>query len=235
MIPLLCLPLLMGPVSDGGEKKCSPLEIVVKSHNNCEPHAEPYIPQPGDLVLFSHRNPIYHLMYVVALKGGGVTHVGMIVADPNGKPVLLEAPFCQPVSMTDLAERMDSYHGKFLIRRCKSPLSEEQNAELTAFACAQVGKPYYPHDMIVPIFCGPVRWNTKSCKPPKDFNRSGWICSSLVASACASCGLLDPCIVRPYTTNACDFYIDRQLDLRLGWERPAPLRKACTQVIEIAP
>jgi hypothetical protein len=181
---------------------------------------QPYEPQPGDILLFSYWRPINNLISFLA-HSGGATHTGMVVRRPNGTLGLLEAPGAPyPVMLSDLPSRMRYYHGRVWVRRRRTPLGPEQSACLTAFACAQEGKPFDTGGMFAPVFKSPLRRPGTGCAGPEEIDPPAWFCSALTAAAGIAAGLIDPCVSRPQTTDPEDLKRDRLLDLSPGWEEP---------------
>jgi hypothetical protein len=116
------------------------------------------------------------------------------------------------------------------VRRRRVPLTPEQSARLTAFACAQDGKPFALArwlGQLTPLRCrGPL--NTWWMGGPQG-HRPKWFCSELVTECCVAAGIMDVSIARPTATYPCDlffgrsynFYLNRHLERELqGWCPP---------------
>lgn len=187
---------------------------------NCATVLEVYHPQPGDIILFSTYHPINDFLYFLA-HSGGATHCGIVVERPNGSLGLLEAPGpSYTVMLSDISSRLRFYHGRIWVRRLCSPLSPEQSACLTSFACAQEGKPFSISAMLTPLVTHPVRKPRMGCAGPDEINPEGWFCSALTVAAGMVAGRIDPCVARPKATDPEDLKCDRRLDLSPSWEKP---------------
>jgi hypothetical protein len=219
MTALLCVLLCVTgttPVASMG----SGLELIGPSCGECQRQGRmPYVPQPGDLVLFHHHSYAVNALYYLGFCGG-TTHSGIVVAHPRGGVVMLEAPFLEPVTFVDLASRVAAYKGRVEIRRRKIPLTEQQSARLTAFACAQLGKPFHLPGMLLPTVTWPLDLFQDHCVSDKELNPPNWICSELVIAATIAAGLVTPCGVKPACVCADDLRTDRILDLSCGWWPP---------------
>jgi hypothetical protein len=181
---------------------------------------ECYDPQPGDLVLFSYYKPLRNLIFFLA-HSGGATHTALVVRRANGTLALLEAPGPKfPVMLSDLPSRFRAYQGRIWVRRLRTPLSPEQSARLTAFACAQEGKPFSGTAVLATLWGRPVRRPRMGCAGPEELDPPAWFCSSLTAAAGIAAGVIDPCVSRPKTTDPEDLKSDRCLDLSACWAQP---------------
>lgn len=182
-----------------------------------------YQPQVGDILLFQGPGGLKNLMY--ALGGSACTmHSAIVVQRPDGSLGMLEAPGLNyPVMISDIPSRLPASHGKTWVRRRCVPVTPEQSACLTAFACAQEGKPYSAIGFILPSFGLPLRKLTTRCLTAEQLDHDRWICSSIVAAACAASGLLDPCKIRPRLVDPADLKNDRCLDLSNCWAKPEEL------------
>src|SRR5947207_2663649 len=102
-----------------------------------------YLPQPGDLMLYTDDNRFWAVTHNLALAfephGSGI-----VVARPDGSLAVLEAgPNDVPyVGVLDLLPHLREYEarGPVWIRKRRTPLTPEQCACLTAFAMRQEGK-----------------------------------------------------------------------------------------------
>jgi hypothetical protein len=195
--------------------------------------AEPYLPQPGDIMLRLDRSVFWRVTHYLALafdpNGSGI-----VFARPDGSLAVLEAgPSDTPwVSTPDLLPHLREYAdaGRVWIRKRRVPLTPEESSRLTAFATGQDGKRFALIRLaaqLTPLRSrGPLRtWLVG--KPRGD--RRGYFCSELVLEACVAAGLLDPGRTRPAATYPRDLffgrsfnpYIDRHLDVNAGWRPPA--------------
>ena len=227
MTPLLLLSLLASPGNP--DCQCQALPPMMLQTQGCrvgwQGEPEVYTPQAGDIILFRNRNVFARAAYYVSLSGG-TTHVGLVVARPDGTLTLLEAMPGDPVLMPELHRRIHDYHGgKLSVRRRKVPLTAEQSARLTEFACAQVGKPFHLFGLLLPPVSLPFR--VFGSLDPHHLDRSRWICTSLVLRTCVAAGLICPDKVNPEGACASDLAGDTWIDLSCGWYPPVPIIEAC--------
>ena len=227
MTPLLILSLLASPgYTDCPGHAPQPMRFQDRSCGaECNAGEEVYVPQAGDILLFRNQNILARAAYYLTLSGS-TTHVGLVVAKPDGSLSMLEAMPGDPVSMGDLANRMVEYMGQVSVRRRKAPLTPEQSKRLTAFACAQVGKPFHLLGLVVPPVSFPFRVLSRPVDP-NCLERSRWICTSLVLRTCLSAGLICPNKINPEGACASDLATDFCLDLSCGWNTPERLVKPC--------
>jgi hypothetical protein len=188
------------------------------------PVRQVYVPCPGDLVFYSYDNKFFRALYALA-HSGPPYHVGIIVALPDGRTGLLEAgPWAEmKVYVLDALPRMHSHEGAVFVRRLRVPLRPEQSARLTAFALAQIGKPFAC--VRVAIEGTPLRAHGRlGCRlfgsPRVEYKH--WFCSELVTAASCVAGLLDPHVIYPNTVLPRDLFIDQPHDLSGVWEKPLP-------------
>ncbi|HLN30568.1 MAG TPA: hypothetical protein VK395_22680 [Gemmataceae bacterium] len=198
--------------------------------------AQPYCPQPGDIFLATD-----HALWARAghwcVGGAGVHHSGIMIARPDGQVALLQAgPFnslrieiLDPLAvMRTTVQEGD----RVWIRRRRIPLTPEQSAELTAFACVQEGKRFALWRMLAQVTPfrsrGPLRsWLIGK---PNGGNRTSYFCSELVMESCVAAGLVDSATARPCATYPRDlffgksfnWYLNCHLTLEPGWYPPAP-------------
>lgn len=227
MTPLLILSLLAGP----GFPECPgqvPPRLFVQDrscHAGFKESSEIYVPQAGDIILFRNSSVVARMAYYLTLSGS-TTHVALVVARPDGTLSMLEAMPGDPVAMGDLCQRVRAYRGKVGVRRRKIPLTAEQSACLTEFACAQVGKPFN----ILGLFVPPVSFPFRIISGPVDLHclhRSKWICTSLVLRTCLAAGLICPDRINPEGAVASDLTGDVFLDLSCGWYPGVPFVERC--------
>ena len=176
--------------------------------------------KPGDILLFKSGGRFKLTLY--ALGGSpGVTHAGIVVARPDGTLAILEAPGLNyPVMLSDVGSRHQQYPGPVWVRSLRRPLTPEQSRCLTAFACAQEGKAFFPPGFLLPAFGHPIVKRGLRCLTKEQLNPARWFCSPLVIVAGVTAGLIDPCKVRPKFTDPEDLFTDRMLDLSACWEKP---------------
>jgi hypothetical protein len=195
--------------------------------------AEPYLPQPGDIMLRLDHSVFWRVTHYLALafdpNGSAI-----IFARPDGSLAVLEAGpnDCMWVRCLDMLPHLKEYAdvGRVWIRRRKVPLTPEQSARLTAFAAKCDGKWFALHRLGIQLTPfrtrGPLRTRFVG-KPHGD--RKFYFCSELVCEACVAAGLLDPERTRPSATYPNDLFfgksynpfINKHLDINAGWHPPA--------------
>jgi hypothetical protein len=195
--------------------------------------AQPYLPQPGDIMLRLDHSIFWRVTHYMALafdpNGSAI-----VFARPDGTPAILEAGPNDTlwVRTLDLLPHLCEYaaEGRVWVRKRKVPLTPEQSAKLTAFALAQDGKRFALHRLGVQLTPfrsrGPIRTAFMG-KPRGD--RWCYFCSELVCEACVAAGLLDAERTRPSATYPCDLFygrslnpfIDKHLDINAWWCPPA--------------
>lgn len=184
--------------------------------------AEPYLPQPGDIVLFSHNRLRSLFVYALA-RTGKPYHSGIVVNLPDGRPAILEAGPYDYVSvyLMDLPPRLRTHEGGIWVRRLSVPLSPCESARLTSFALAQTGKRFALFRVILqatPFRAhGPVHARIFGSSR---IDRHRWFCSELVVAALAVVGRLDPHRIKPNTVYPRDLFRDQPFDLKPCWEAP---------------
>lgn len=190
-----------------------------------------YVPRPGDIVLVVSDNPIWQLLFALALLDEPY-HVGVVVRMPDGTLGMLEAgppDWTTDIHISPLAGRLAEDPGRVFIRRRTVPLSPQQSAALTAFALRQDGKPYALVRFLAqgtPFRSrGPVRTEFMGkCRGDAD----AYFCSELAIEALVAAGLLDPVTARPRATAATDMFYDessnpwlsKHLKLYPAWTPP---------------
>jgi hypothetical protein len=179
--------------------------------------ARPYVPQPGDIVLYDDFNPFFHFAFWVA-RTAPPTHVAIVIARENGGSALLELTgprvLTARVAIIDVEPRLAHYPGVIMVRRLRQPLTAEQSRELTRFAQAQVGKgfavgrvalqgtPFCPRCGLFRMLFGHTY-----------LDRDRWFCSELVVAACSVCGVLDAHAQCGNALYPRDLAVDETLDL----------------------
>jgi hypothetical protein len=195
--------------------------------------AEPYLPQPGDIMLRLDGSVFWKVTHYLALafdpNGSGI-----VFARPDGSLAVLEAGpnDTKFVGTLDLLPHLREYEeqGKVWIRRRRVPLTPEQSCRLTEFAQAEEGKRFalvrLAGQLTIFRSRGPLRtWFVG--KPKGD--RCSYFCSELVSEACVYAGLLDPARTRPSATYPHDLffgrswnlYLNHHLEINEGWCPPA--------------
>ncbi len=196
--------------------------------------AEPYVPQPGDIMLRLDHSTFWRVTHYMALafdpNGSAI-----VFARPDGSLAVLEAGPMDTlwVRTLDLLPHLKEYTdiGRVWIRRRRVPLTPEQSQRLTEFALAQDGKRFALLRLGVQLTPfrtrGPIRTYFVGC--PHGGNRRSYFCSELVSEACVAAGLLDPARTRPSATYPRDLFfgrsfncfLDHHLDINEGWHPPA--------------
>ncbi len=230
---LLCLTLLAGPLESAKPAGSYLYQPAFCIDEVLRGPAEAYVPQPGDIMLRLDHSVFWRITHYMALafdpNGSGI-----VVARPDGSLAVLEAGPRDTmwVRTEDLLPHLKEYTdiGRCWIRKRKVPLTPEQSARLTAFACAVDGKRFALQRLglqLTPFRTrGPLR--TYFVGKPHG-NRFSYFCSELVCEACVAAGLLDPARTRPSATYPHDLFygrsynlfIDHHLDVNEGWHPPA--------------
>ena len=194
--------------------------------------AEPYVPQPGDIVLSTDRLLFWKITFALALTGHP-HHSGIVFRRPDGTLAVLEAGPHDGfwIEMMDCQPHLCSYEpeGPVWIRRRKTPLTQAQSAALTDFALRQEGKRFalvrLGGQMTLLRSRGPLRTRWLGGSHP---DRRTYFCCELLMEACLAAGLLDPRSTRPAATYPRDVFFDRSLnpylnkhlDMSCGWHPP---------------
>jgi hypothetical protein len=195
--------------------------------------AEPYVPQPGDIMLRLDHSVFWRVTHYMALafdpNGSGI-----VFARPDGTMGILEAGpndtfWCRCLNLLPhLQEYADV--GRVWVRKRAVPLTPEQSARLTEFALHNDGKRFSFFRLGVQLTPfrtrGPIR--TYFVGKPNG-ERRAYFCSELVTEACVAAGLLDPERTRPSATYPHDLFygrswnlfIDKHLDVNKYWCPPA--------------
>jgi len=195
--------------------------------------AEPYVPQPGDIIFTSDSKWYWEITFALACTGPP-HHACIVIARPDGRLAMLEAGPHDSlhIAVLDLLPNLREYeaHERIWIRRRRTPLTPEQSALLTEFALAQENKAFAVFRLVLQVTPfrarGPLR--TWVAGGPHG-NRDQYFCSELVMEACVYAGLLDRATARPSATYPRDMFFDHSLDPYLnkhlhlceGWYPPA--------------
>lgn len=217
--PVLLVSLLGTLPGQGGDGSALRVPVCLADGRLCITR-QPYEPCEGDLLFFQARNLLENVLYALACAGGP-THCGIVVHRQDGSLGLLEAPGLRyPVMLSDVSSRMHYYDGKIFVRRRCVPLTPEQSAALTAFACAQEGKRFDVVGLLRPAFGLPTRGPcVPCCCTCKELNQDRWFCSELLAAALVKAGLYDPCKIRPNFTDPEDLMNEGPIQLCPCWAR----------------
>ncbi len=235
MLPMLCSVLLAAAAvetpaaPDCGSYLYQPAFCI---DDTLRGPAEPYTPQPGDIMLRMDNSIFWRVTHYMALafdpNGSGIVY-----ARPDGTLAILEAgpndtlwvgtPDCLP-HLKEYAE------ARVWIRRRRCPLTPDQSARLTAFALAQDHKRFALIRLggqLMPFRSrGPIR----TCFIGKPYgDRQAWFCSELVCESCVAAGLMDPESTRPSATYPRDLfyghsfnpYLNSHLRVNDDWYPPA--------------
>ncbi len=192
-----------------------------------------YEPQPGDIMLATDGSLFWLIMHNLALTSHP-THSGILFRRSDGTMAVLEGGphdtfYCRALSALP---HLDSYaaEGRVWIRRRANPLTDEQSADLTAWAEAQEGK-LFAIQRLGWQLC-PLRTRglfTRFVGKPSGNARQSFFCSELVVESMVAAGLLDARIARPSATFPRDLffdssinpYINKTLKLAPDWDPPA--------------
>jgi hypothetical protein len=192
-----------------------------------------YLPQPGDILLFTDCNLFWEITHDLGLAfqphGSGV-----VFRKLDGSLAILEAGANNTmyVRCLEMLPHLCEYErkGRVWIRKRKVPLTEDQSACLTEWAMRQEWKKFALIRLgaqLTPFRSrGPLRtWFLG--KPQGE--RDNYFCSELVVETLAHVGLIDAKTARPAATYPHDLFYDRSLNpylnthfsLACGWEPPA--------------
>ena len=228
----ILVPCLCGQAPVSGSYLCQP--AYARDWELRGP-VEPYVPQAGDIFLATDQRLWFRWGHLIA-GANGVHHSGIVLAQPDGELQLMEAgPFDKvQVEMMDPYEHMSQHAAagdRVWVRRRKVPLSPEESARLTAFACAQNGKPFAPGAVVRPVDAAACpRSNKDLVRRRARGDRPRWFCSELVTECCVAAGIMNRATARPTATYPSDLfwghsynlYLNSHLDdLERGWNPPA--------------
>jgi hypothetical protein len=155
----------------------------------------PYLPRPGDILLFDDEDPLHH--FLLGLKNAGPpVHAAIAYAREDGTPGLLDltGPTLQSakVSLLDVMPRLVKYHGEIMVRRILQPMTPEQCAALRSFAQQQQGKEFAMGRMLLqgtPFCC---RYGLRHLLfAGTTMDRTRWLCSELVVAGAITAHILD--------------------------------------------
>lgn len=194
---------------------------------------EPYLPQPGDIMLATDRNFFWKITHDLALAFEP-HNSAIFFARSDGRLALLEAGpndtlFIRSLdALPHLAEYADK--GPVWIRKRRVPLTLEQSCQLTAFAERQEGKFFALPRLGLQLTPFRARGPLRTCFMGKSNpNRISYYCSELVTEALVAGGMMDAAIARPSATyphdlffdHSLNFYINRHYHLADCWYPPA--------------
>jgi hypothetical protein len=223
MVPVLSVFLVAGSALFWpAAEPTSYLHRMQPKDNKVEFQKELFRPQEGDLVLYDSHQPVITRIYKLVGTDGPL-HTGIIYKKTDGTPAVLEAgaEYVPKVASFDIHKRLHEYDGSVLVRRLKSPLTEEQSRKLTDFCVAQDGK-YYAVGRLV-LQGTPLRargWRTPWLGRTA-LDRDRWICSELVVAAATAASVLDAKLFPANGLYPRDLTYDEHYDLSPFYERPA--------------
>lgn len=192
-----------------------------------------YLPQPGDIMLATDKNFFWKVTHDMAFAFEP-HNSAIVVARPDGSLGILEAGPNDTlwINTVDMLPHLREYEAKgpVWIRRRKTPLTKEENEQLTDFAVKQEGKRFalFRLGVLLTPFRdrGPLRTYVMGKPNP---NRCQYYCAELVVNAGVAAGVIDACTARPSATFPHDLFFDKSYNLYLsrhfnlsdGWDPPA--------------
>jgi hypothetical protein len=203
--------------------------------------SRPYLPQPGDILLFSDDRLGWTIGHNLA-KTGKPHHSAVVFRMPDGTLWTAQAgshpETPSKVGILPLEEHLRheaSRTGRrerdIWVRQRKVSLSPEQSDCLTDFALEATGRRFARVRMF--FLMTPLRpkgpWRT-AFVGKVDFEQRSYFCSEFVVTALAAAGALDPELVRPAATFPRDLFfgtsrnpwVSRGLKtVNSDWEAPA--------------
>jgi hypothetical protein len=219
MKSLLAAALCISMVLEGPTDDHVPSYLYQPSYcldKNLRGPAEPYLPQPGDIMLATDGNLFWKMTHDLAFAFEP-HNSAIFFARPDGSLALLEAGpndtlFIRNLdALPHLVEYADK--GPVWVRKRRVPLTEEQSRCLTDFAIRQNGKFFAVGRLLVQLTPfrtrGPVRTSFMG-KPHGD--RFSYFCSELVTEAMVAGGLLDRESARPSATYPHDLFFEHSLN-----------------------
>jgi len=194
----------------------------------------PYVPQAGDLMFSADGSKFWLACHRLA-GTSHPTHSAIIFQRADGTPAILEAGPHDTLRIRtlDAIPHLRSYEeeGRVWIRRRAVPLTPEESARLTEFACKQDGKRFAIirlGQQLTPLRPrGPIK--TYFCGKPHGAEQSSFYCAELVMEALVYAGLVDASTARPACTYPRDIlmesslnpYLNKHLKLTPCWDPPA--------------
>jgi hypothetical protein len=195
--------------------------------------AEPYLPQPGDIMLATDDNKFWKITHDMAFAFEP-HNSAIVVARHDGSLGILEAgpKDTMRVRVLDMLPHLKEYadKGPVWIRKRRTPLTAEQCAALTDWAARQDGKLFALQRLgwqLLPFRTrGPLRTYVMG-KPRGDIKT--FFCSELVTESLVAGGMMDPRIARPSATYPHDLFFDQSYNLYINrhyrlcecWHPPA--------------
>jgi hypothetical protein len=177
----------------------------------------PYTPREGDLVFYSKVNRLYTIIYPLA-RSFHPWHSSIVVRRVTGELAILEdgaiyhhEATLQPLPDRLLVEFKTGSPARIWVRRRLVDLTLEQSRALTAFAEAQLGRPFSSNLRLVGMAV-PGRPQARSTPDQKS-----WLCSEIVAQAIASAGLFPADAIHPQALTPRDMLRDHRVNLSDYW------------------
>lgn len=179
--------------------------------------AEPYLPQPGDIMLATDGNIFWRITHDLALAFEP-HNSAIFFARSDGRLAILEAGPNDTLFIRNLdaLPHLVEYanKGPVWIRKRRVPLTEEQSCNLTAFAERQNGKFFALPRLGLQLTPFRARGPLRTCFMGKSNpNRICYYCSELVTEALVAGGMLDREIARPSATYPHDLFFDHSFNL----------------------
>jgi hypothetical protein len=213
--------LLVGDAPDAGSYLYQPsycMDEVLRAP------AEPYLPQPGDVMLATDDNRFWKITHDLAFAFEP-HNSAVVFARPDGSLAILEAGPDDTlwVRSLDMLPHLCKYaaKGPVWIRKRRCPLTPEQSAQLTEFALRQEGKRFALIRLggqLTPLRSrGPLRTFVVG-KPNGD--RRCYYCAELVVECLVAAGVVDAHTARPTATYPHDLFFDRSFNLYINRHLP---------------
>lgn len=183
-----------------------------------------WIPREGDMVFMTSPDPGQTITYALA-RTWHPFHSGLVVRRPNGELALLESggALTLEVSISPILGRLNRddlvAERRFIwVRRYKGTITPAQSAAMTAYAEAQVGKPFVPYSRLA-WFWLPFHIAPK----PTTVDQKNWFCSEVVSAVLHEGNILPPNKFRPGSITPRDLFMDRHSkDISDIWHAPLP-------------
>lgn len=177
----------------------------------------PFLPQEGDLILFSSIQIKYTISYPM-VRSFHPWHSGVVVRRSSGELAFFEdgGQSNEFATLRPLEERLTSAYRKakkerIWIRKIRRPLTPEESCRLTAFAEGVWNRPFSKNRRLA-IMLLPGRPLAQTSP-----NQDNWFCSEIVAQALVSAGIIDSEGVRPQALTPRDLLRDKRVDLSFDW------------------
>jgi hypothetical protein len=183
----------------------------------------PYVPQAGDIILESDDRLTWTIGHYLA-KSGYPHHSKIVFQRPDGTLAILQAGAehgaQSKINIRDELQNLLQEEAKtgrkekrIWIRPRKIPLTPEQSTALTKFALEVEDRRMARVRLgllMTPVRAkGPLR---TAVVGKVDYDRRGYFCSELVATALAAAGVLDEELVRPSAMLPHDLFMGKSLN-----------------------